>query len=121
MVEVDASLPETQRLVRVYFTKVHPSWPILHQPTFEIEKASKCLVGSMAMNAAYHEGNEAHEKLARAMFSSVTGPELVPAPILTPYSLISLSKLTVMCRCPIPPYIFCKRYFFASYTLLVDW
>lgn len=82
MVEVDASLPETQRLVRVYFTKVHPSWPILHQPTFEIEKASKCLVGSMAMNAAYHEGNEAHEKLARAMFSSVTGPELMSNPSL---------------------------------------
>ncbi|KAI0096756.1 fungal-specific transcription factor domain-containing protein [Nemania sp. FL0031] len=82
LAEIDTSLPETQRLVRLYFTHVHPSWPILHQPTFEIDKASKCLVGSMMMNAAYHEGSKAHEKLARVMLSFITGPELMSNPSL---------------------------------------
>ncbi|KAI1129744.1 hypothetical protein F5Y10DRAFT_237531 [Nemania abortiva] len=80
--EIDTSLPETQRLVRVYFAQVHPSWPILHQPTFEIDKASKCLVGSMMMNAAYHEGSKGHEKLARIILGFITGPELMSNPSL---------------------------------------
>ncbi|KAI3318445.1 hypothetical protein HD806DRAFT_315864 [Xylariaceae sp. AK1471] len=82
LAEVDASSPETQRLVQVYFARVHSSWPILHPSTFEIDKASNCLLGSMVMLAAYHEGNETHKKLARTIFSAVTGQELMSSPSL---------------------------------------
>jgi hypothetical protein len=77
LAEVDASSSETQRLVQAYFAQVHSSWPILHPSTFEIEKASNCLLGSMVMLAAYHEGNEKHKSLTRTVFSAVSGQELV--------------------------------------------
>ncbi|KAI0914182.1 fungal-specific transcription factor domain-containing protein [Ustulina deusta] len=91
----EASLPETRRLVDVYFAKVHPLWPILHPSTFEVEKTSKCLLGSMVLVAACHEGNTDHAKFASTLFSAVTGQELMSNPSL--HLLQSLLLCVVYC------------------------
>ncbi|GAW16506.1 hypothetical protein ANO14919_059350 [Xylariales sp. No.14919] len=89
------SASEIQRLVQVYFARVHPYWPILHQSTFEIEQASKCLLSSIVLLAAYHEGNTDHGKLADAVFNAVTGEELMSNPSL--HLLQSLLLCVVYC------------------------
>ncbi|KAI0198167.1 fungal-specific transcription factor domain-containing protein [Astrocystis sublimbata] len=80
--EIDASAPETRRLVEVYFALVHPCWPVLHRPTFSIEKCSKSLLASIMMIAAHAEGNERHLGLSRSILDTIGGHELMSCPSL---------------------------------------
>ena len=61
----------------VYFSKIHPFWPVLHAPTFDIAKASDVLRGSMIMLASWLEGEPDYIKLAPLVFDAVTETLLV--------------------------------------------
>ncbi len=71
--------PVTQRLLEVYFSDIHPYWPILHAPTFHTceASASHVLLGSMIMLASWLEGGHEHTKLAPPVFDAVTATLLV--------------------------------------------
>ncbi|KAF5879083.1 putative transcription factor c2h2 cys6 protein [Botrytis fragariae] len=59
------------QLLEVYFTKIHPSWPILHAPTFNPQSVSPILLGSMLMLANWLDGSQQHEKLASIVFEAI--------------------------------------------------
>ncbi|KAI1119754.1 fungal-specific transcription factor domain-containing protein [Nemania abortiva] len=86
---------ETQTLVQVFFTRIHPYWPILHPATFEVESAPKRLLSCMVLLAAHHEGSAGREELADAVFSALTGPELMSNPSV--HVLQSLLLYVVYC------------------------
>ncbi len=65
------------RRVQTYFAEFHPSWPILHAPTFDIESVSHLLLGSMVMLASWLEGRQDHINLAPLVFDAVTATLLV--------------------------------------------
>jgi len=67
----------TKRLIQVYFEEVHPYWPLLHAPTFDIGNAPHILVGSMIVLANWLEGELDHMKLAPLVFDAVTATVLV--------------------------------------------
>lgn len=62
-----------QDLVQIFFSEIHPYWPILHVPTFEIGIASEPLLGSMVMLASWVVGRQEHLELAPLVFDEVTG------------------------------------------------
>ena len=70
---------DVKRLIRVYFTRVHPWWPLLHAPTFEPENASETLLGAMVMLSSLVEGGTEHLKLMSPVFDAATGKHLVGA------------------------------------------
>ncbi|KAL8998271.1 MAG: hypothetical protein Q9188_006136 [Gyalolechia gomerana] len=70
----------TEQLVQVFFSAIHPHWPILHAPTFKIEDASHELLGSMLMLASWLQGHSDHEVLAPLVFDAVTATLLGPSP-----------------------------------------
>jgi hypothetical protein len=66
-----------RELVDIFFSEIHPYWPILHVPTFEIGIASDTLLGSMVMLASWIIGRNEHLDLAPLVFDAVmsaTGP-----------------------------------------------
>ena len=65
------------RHVQTYFADFHPSWPILHAPSFDIENVSHLLLGSMVMLASWLEGRQDHMNLAPLVFDAVTATLLV--------------------------------------------
>ncbi len=67
----------TKQLVQVFFSAIHPHWPILHAPTFMIEDASHHLFGSMLMLASWLQDRSDHVKLASLVFDTVTATLLV--------------------------------------------
>jgi len=67
----------TKQLVQVFFSAIHPHWPILHAPTFMIEDASHHLLGSMLMLASWLQDRSDHVKLAPLVFDTVTATLLV--------------------------------------------
>ncbi|THV44587.1 hypothetical protein BGAL_0612g00040 [Botrytis galanthina] len=64
------------KLLEVYFTKIHPSWPILHAPTFNPKDVSTILLGSMLMLANWLGGNQKHEQLASVVFEAILAARL---------------------------------------------
>lgn len=67
----------TKQLVQVFFSAIHPHWPILHAPTFKIEDASHVLLGSMLMLASWLQDLSDHVELAPLVFDAVTATLLV--------------------------------------------
>ncbi|KAI0836894.1 hypothetical protein F5Y06DRAFT_304969 [Hypoxylon sp. FL0890] len=67
----DRSSPETKRLLELFFKDIHPYWAILHEPTFEIEKAPTILLAMMVMLASWLEGGPEHQRLAPVVFDEV--------------------------------------------------
>ena len=65
------------RRVQIYFAEFHPSWPILHAPTFDIENVSQPLLASMVMLASWLEGRQDHMNLAPLVFDAVTATLMV--------------------------------------------
>lgn len=63
--------------VEIYFDKIHPSWSILHAPTFNTQDASPILLGSMLILAYWLEGDMKHEKLASVVFDAILAVRLV--------------------------------------------
>lgn len=76
----------TKQLVQLFFSAIHPHWPILHAPTFKIEDASHVLLGSMLMLASWLQDQSDHVKLAPLVFDAVTATLLVP---LNPFALLA--------------------------------
>ena len=66
------------RRVQTYFADFHPSWPILHAPTFDIDNVSQPLLASMVMLASWLEGRQDHMNLASLVFDAVTATLMVP-------------------------------------------
>ena len=66
-----------QSLIDVYFVKVHPHWPILHVPTFDVTKTSQVLLGSMLMLATWLEDDPNHVDLVPLVYDAVTSTLLV--------------------------------------------
>ncbi|PQE23456.1 Transcription factor protein [Rutstroemia sp. NJR-2017a BBW] len=60
-----------ENLLRLYFTDLHPYWPILHAPTFDPRSASPVLVGSMVLLASWLKGDPDHVKLASLVFDGI--------------------------------------------------
>ena len=69
--------PAIHRLIRIYFADVHPYWPILHAPTFDLANVSDVLLGSMIVLASWLESDLDHTKLAPLVLDSVTSNLLV--------------------------------------------
>ncbi|KAB8300494.1 hypothetical protein EYC80_000659 [Monilinia laxa] len=59
------------KLLEIYFTEIHPSWPILHAPTFSPQNASPILLGSMMVFAKWLDSDASHEKLALVVFETI--------------------------------------------------
>ena len=76
---IDKESAATKRLIRLYFAEIHPYWPLLHAPTFDIDPnpASYVLLGSMILLASWLEGGSTHAKLAPLVFDAVTEAVLV--------------------------------------------
>ncbi|KAL1839854.1 hypothetical protein VTJ49DRAFT_1085 [Mycothermus thermophilus] len=71
-----------RELVHIFFSEIHPYWPILHAPTFEIGIASDTLLGAMVMLASWVVGRQEHLDLAPLIKDEVTnavGPESMPS------------------------------------------
>ncbi|KAF7958045.1 hypothetical protein EAE96_003612 [Botrytis aclada] len=64
------------QLLELYFTKIHPSWPILHAPTFNPQSVSPILLGSMLMLANWLDGSQRHEQLASVVFEAILAARL---------------------------------------------
>lgn len=73
----------TKQLVQVFFSAIHPHWPILHAPTFKIEDASHDLLGSMLMLASWLQDLSDHVELAPLVFDAVTATLLVRLDLVT--------------------------------------
>ncbi|KAI1371323.1 hypothetical protein F4677DRAFT_316116 [Hypoxylon crocopeplum] len=67
----DRNSAETKRLVGLFFSDIHPHWPMLHAPTFEAEKAPTILLAPMVMLASWLEGGSEHQKLSPLVFEEV--------------------------------------------------
>lgn len=65
------------KLLEVYFAKIHTSWPILHAPTFNPQKISPILLGSMLMLANLLDGDTKHTKIALVVFEAILAARLV--------------------------------------------
>lgn len=65
------------KLLEVYFTEIHPSWPILHAPTFNPQNASPILLGSMLVLAKWLDSDASHEKLASVVFETILAARMV--------------------------------------------
>ncbi len=74
---LDRKSSTTRRLVEVYFARVHPYWPILHAPTFNIDDASHVLLSSMIMLSNWIEGGSDHGALAPLLFEALIITQLV--------------------------------------------
>ena len=76
---LDKASPVTKRLLQVYFSEIHPYWPILHAPTFDTcgASASRVLLGSMIMLASWVEGGHDHTKFAPLVFDALIATILV--------------------------------------------
>ena len=86
---LDRASPVTKRLIQVYFSEIHPFWPILHAPTFDTceASASHVLLGSMIMLASWLEGEQDHTMLAPLVFDAVTSTLLVCTLVRVPFEL----------------------------------
>ena len=73
----------TKQLVQVFFSAIHPHWPILHAPTFKIEDASHDLLGSMLMLASWLQDLPDHVELAPLVIDAVTATLLVWLDMIT--------------------------------------
>lgn len=73
---IDRASPEIKKLVEVFFTDIHPYWAILHEPTFEVEKAPATLLATMVMLASWLEGGSDHQKLAPVIFDEINRSRL---------------------------------------------
>ena len=68
---------ETKQLVQVFFSAIHPHWPILHAPTFNIEDAPYELLGAILVLASWLQDQSDHVDLAPLVFDAVTATLLV--------------------------------------------
>ncbi|KAK4032262.1 fungal-specific transcription factor domain-containing protein [Parachaetomium inaequale] len=86
-------------LVQAFFTEIHPYWPILHVPTFEIGAASDMLLGSMLMLSSWVTGRQEHLELAPIVFREVTSTiEPESAPSLHSLQALLLYVVYTVCR-----------------------
>ncbi|KAK4118843.1 hypothetical protein N657DRAFT_694102 [Parathielavia appendiculata] len=97
---VRQDVPNSRHLVQIYFAEIHPYWPILHVPTFELENASDLLLGAMLMLSRWIAGREDHVQMA-----SVVLEEVIAATSLD--STPSLHTLQALLLCVI--YAICCR------------
>ncbi|KAI0165284.1 hypothetical protein GGR52DRAFT_558229 [Hypoxylon sp. FL1284] len=68
---LNGCLPNTRRLIDVFFSEIHPHWAILHAPTFETSHTPAVLVSSMVMLASWLENGVEHRELAPALFEEL--------------------------------------------------
>ncbi|KAL9600011.1 MAG: hypothetical protein Q9219_003480 [cf. Caloplaca sp. 3 TL-2023] len=73
-------LQTTSRLVHVFFSAIHPHWPILHAPTFRTEDAPHELLGVMLLLSGWLQDEPDHLNLAPLVFDAVTATLLGPTP-----------------------------------------
>ncbi|KAK0744485.1 fungal-specific transcription factor domain-containing protein [Apiosordaria backusii] len=112
--------PTTYFLLEVFFTEIHPYWPILHVTTFNVATASDLLLGSMLALSSWITGREEHKTLVPAVYKeALAATEVNVTPSLhtlqglvlsVVYSLYNInnelgkacrviSLLTQSCRC----------------------
>ncbi|OTA66016.1 hypothetical protein K449DRAFT_420692 [Hypoxylon sp. EC38] len=68
---LDRTSPEIKRLVKLFFADIHPYWAILHEPTFEVEKAPRTLLATMVMLASWLDGGPDHQKLGPVIYEEI--------------------------------------------------
>ncbi|OTA99484.1 hypothetical protein M426DRAFT_255654 [Hypoxylon sp. CI-4A] len=97
----DRNSPTAKRLIDVFFAEIYPRWPILHAPTFEVDKVPTVLLASMAMLASWLERGTEHQKLAPLVFEEVNriridfNPSLYLLQAVLLYLVYGMSNLTV--------------------------
>ncbi|KAI1412769.1 hypothetical protein F5Y13DRAFT_162650 [Hypoxylon sp. FL1857] len=67
----DRTSPEIKRLIELFFKDIHPFWPILHESTFEVEKAPTILLKTIVMLSSWLEGGPEHQRLDPIVFDEV--------------------------------------------------
>lgn len=65
-------LAKARHLLQIFFAEIHPHWPILHVPTFEVGNASELLLGAMLMLSKWVAGRQDHSEMAFIVFREVT-------------------------------------------------
>ena len=80
---LDKDPVDIERLVQVYFAEIHPYWPILHSPTFDIVDTSQLLLGAMIMLASWLANESDHTELAPLISQDVTAALLVRKCVLS--------------------------------------
>ncbi|KAK4175077.1 fungal-specific transcription factor domain-containing protein [Triangularia setosa] len=70
----------TYFLLEVFFTELHPYWPILHVSTFNITTVSDLLLGSILALGSWVSGREEHKTLVPAVYKeALAATEVVRA------------------------------------------
>ncbi|KAK8139028.1 hypothetical protein PG984_002408 [Apiospora sp. TS-2023a] len=72
----------SEKNMDVYFSKVHPFWPILHAPTFRMDKVSDILLASMTMLADWLCGGPDHFHSYTTVFEAAATSQLLADPDL---------------------------------------
>ncbi|PSR84008.1 hypothetical protein BD289DRAFT_434882 [Coniella lustricola] len=68
------------RLTLIFFKDIHPYWPILHEPTFDIKDAPDLLVATLAMLASWSLGGTEYNILKQHILKEILitpGPALI--------------------------------------------
>ncbi|GAB1311574.1 hypothetical protein MFIFM68171_01784 [Madurella fahalii] len=93
-------LAKAHDLVQIFFVEVHPYWPILHAPTFELRDASDLLLGAMLLLSSWVAGRHDYPEIASTVLEEVmaaTGPESTPS-LHTLQALLLCIVYAVCCR-----------------------
>lgn len=101
-------VPFVNVLVQSFFKEIHPYWPILHRPSFDIKLVSEPLLGAMLMLASWITKRQEHLQLAPVVFEAVleatepVGRTLIRATVLkmevVNLSLRTRSHPSTLCR-----------------------
>lgn len=70
----------THGLIQTYFAEIHPYWPILHAPSFNISNTPHVLLASMIVLVSRLDGKSDYLKLAPLVFDAVIAIFLVRNP-----------------------------------------
>lgn len=84
------------RLVRTFFAEIHPYWPILHEPTFDIEKCSPLLLQSIILLASLIEGGNEYLSMGPVVLSSVFASQLIGDELHVPIQTLQAMLLCVV-------------------------
>lgn len=90
----------TKSLIQLYFVEMHPYWPLLHAPTFDVANTSHLLLGSMVVLSSWLNRELDHMKLAPLVFDAVTAALLdaQPPSLQTLQALLLCVVYSTCCR-----------------------
>ncbi|KAI1126865.1 hypothetical protein F5Y10DRAFT_243900 [Nemania abortiva] len=87
----------TQRRLNVYYTEIHPIWPILQPCTVTTSGSPSLLIASIVMLASWLEGDQDHLELFHSVSDEIAERQLDPNPPLPILQAMALCLLYSTC------------------------